>query len=203
MVKKVLSINHSDSTGKTGIQNDLGSFQELDVFGFTVITSININQEQVLEVVDDLTIKRQFESVFALGQIDSIKLANLHSLETPILIKEFADKYHVPYLILETPLKDLEQEINQTTIKELHPIVVLTETLDGSKESTKRLFQKEMTALVFPVKNFNDNFLLYNGDSFYSFNTSENVAAFLTAELATHQTLSHLLKLEKLEKLEK
>ncbi|MDR2276891.1 MAG: bifunctional hydroxymethylpyrimidine kinase/phosphomethylpyrimidine kinase [Vagococcus fluvialis] len=200
MVKKVLSINHSDSTGKTGIQNDLGSFQELDVFGFTVITSININQEQVLEVVDDLTIKRQFESVFALGQIDSIKLANLHSLETPILIKEFADKYHVPYLILETPLKDLEQEINQTTIKELHPIVVLTETLDGSKESTKRLFQKEMTALVFPVKNFNDNFLLYNGDSFYSFNTSENVAAFLTAELATHQTLSHLLKLEKLEK---
>ena len=203
MVKKVLSINHSDSTGKTGIQNDLGSFQELDVFGFTVITSININQEQVLEVVDDLTIKRQFESVFALGQIDSIKLANLHSLETPILIKGFVDKYHVPYLILETPLKDLEQEINQTTIKELHPIVVLTETLDGSKESTKRLFQKEMTALVFPVKNFNDNFLLYNGDSFYSFNTSENVAAFLTAELATHQTLSHLLKLEKLEKLEK
>lgn len=197
MVKKVLSINHSDSTGKTGIQNDLGSFQELDVFGFTVITSININQEQVLEVVDDLTIKRQFESVFALGQIDSIKLANLHSLETPILIKEFADKYHVPYLILETPLKDLEQEINQTSINALHPIVVLTETLDGSKESTKRLFQKEMTALVFPVKNFNDNFLLYNGDSFYSFNTSENVAAFLTAELATHQTLSHLLKLEK------
>lgn len=200
MVKKVLSINHSDSTGKTGIQNDLGSFQELDVFGFTVITSININQEQVLEVVDDLTIKRQFESVFALGQIDSIKLANLHSLETPILIKEFADKYHVPYLILETPLKDLEQEINQTTIKELHPIVVLTETLDDSKESAKRLFQKEMTALVFPVKNFNDNFLLYNGDSFYSFNTSENVAAFLTAGLAIHQTLSHLLKLEKLEK---
>lgn len=203
MVKKVLSINHSDSTGKTGIQNDLGSFQELDVFGFTVITSININQEQVLEVVDDLTIKRQFESVFALGQIDSIKLANLHSLETPILIKEFAEKYHVPYLILETPLKDLEQEINQSTIKELHPIVVLTETLDDSKESAKRLFQKEMTALVFPVKNFNDNFLLYNGDSFYSFNTSENVAAFLTSELATHQTLSHLLKLEKLEKLEK
>ncbi|MFW7402528.1 bifunctional hydroxymethylpyrimidine kinase/phosphomethylpyrimidine kinase [Vagococcus fluvialis] len=200
MVKKVLSINHSDSTGKTGIQNDLGSFQELDVFGFTVITSININQEQVLEVVDDLTIKRQFESVFALGQIDSIKLANLHSLETPILIKEFAEKYHVPYLILETPLKDLEQEINQSTIKELHPIVVLTETLDDSKESAKRLFQKEMTALVFPVKNFNDNFLLYNGDSFYSFNTSENVAAFLTSELATHQTLSHLLKLEKLEK---
>lgn len=197
MVKKVLSINHSDSTGKTGIQNDLGSFQELDVFGFTVITSININQEQVLEVVDDLTIKRQFESVFALGQIDSIKLANLHSLETPILIKEFAEKYHVPYLILETPLKDLEQEINQSTIKELHPIVVLTETLDDSKESAKRLFQKEMTALVFPVKNFNDNFLLYNGDSFYSFNTSETVAAFLTAELATHQTLSHLLKLEK------
>ena len=197
MVKKVLSINHSDSTGKTGIQNDLGSFQELDVFGFTVITSININQEQVLEVVDDLTIKRQFESVFALGQINSIKLANLHSLETPILIKEFAEKYHVPYLILETPLKDLEQEINQTTIKELHPIVVLTETLDDSKESAKRLFQKEMTALVFPVKNFNDNFLLYNGDSFYSFNTSENVAAFLTSELATHQTLSHLLKLEK------
>ena len=188
MVKKVLSINHSDSTGKTGIQNDLGSFQELDVFGFTVITSININQEQVLEVVDDLTIKRQFESVFALGQIDSIKLANLHSLETPILIKEFAEKYHVPYLILETPLKDLEQEINQTTIKELHPIVVLTETLDDSKESAKRLFQKEMTALVFPVKNFNDNFLLYNGDSFYSFNTSKNVAAFLTAELAIHQT---------------
>lgn len=197
MVKKVLSINHSDSTGKTGIQNDLGSFQELDVFGFTVITSININQEQVLEVVDDLTIKRQFESVFALGQIDSIKLANLHSLETPILIKGFADKYHVPYLILETSLKDLEQEINQTTIKELHPIVVLTETLDDSKESAKRLFQKEMTALVFPVKNFNDNFLLYNGDSFYSFNTSENVAAFLTAGLAIHQTLSHLLKLEK------
>lgn len=197
MVKKVLSINHSDSTGKTGIQNDLGSFQELDVFGFTVITSININQEQVLEVVDDLTIKRQFESVFALGQIDSIKLANLHSLETPILIKEFAEKYHVPYLILETPLKYLEQEINQSTIKELHPIVVLTETLDDSKESAKRLFQKEMTALVFPVKNFNDNFLLYNGDSFYSFNTSENVAAFLTAGLAIHQTLSHLLKLEK------
>lgn len=197
MVKKVLSINHSDSTGKTGIQNDLGSFQELDVFGFTVITSININQEQVLEVVDDLTIKRQFESVFALGQIDSIKLANLHSLETPILIKEFAEKYHVPYLILETPLKDLEQEINQTSINALHPIVVLTETLDDSKESAKRLFQKEMTALVFPVKNFNDNFLLYNGDSFYSFNTSENVAAFLTSELATHQTLSHLLKLEK------
>ncbi|WNF89507.1 bifunctional hydroxymethylpyrimidine kinase/phosphomethylpyrimidine kinase [Vagococcus fluvialis] len=197
MVKKVLSINHSDSTGKTGIQNDLGSFQELDVFGFTVITSININQEQVLEVVDDLTIKRQFESVFALGQIDSIKLANLHSLETPILIKEFAEKYHVPYLILETPLKYLEQEINQSTIKELHPIVVLTETLDDSKESAKRLFQKEMTALVFPVKNFSDNFLLYNGDSFYSFNTSENVAAFLTAELAIHQTLSHLLKLEK------
>lgn len=197
MVKKVLSINHSDSTGKTGIQNDLGSFQELDVFGFTVITSININQEQVLEVVDDLTIKRQFESVFALGQIDSIKLANLHSLETPILIKGFADKYHVPYLILETPLKDLEQEINQTSINALHPIVVLTETLDDSKESAKRLFQKEMTALVFPVKNFNDNFLLYNGDSFYSFNTSENVAAFLTAGLAIHQTLSHLLKLEK------
>lgn len=197
MVKKVLSINHSDSTGKTGIQSDLGSFQELDVFSFTVITSININQNNLLETIDQLTLKKQFESVFALGEIDSIKIANLHSLETPTLIKEFADEYHVDHLILEVSVSELNKDVNQLAIKKLHPIVVLTDTLDYLKESANKLFQKEMSALIIPEKHSNNDFLLYNGDYFYTFNTTKNAATFLTAELAIHQTLSHLLKIKK------
>ena len=40
MVKKILSINHSDALAKTGVQVDLREFQKLDCFGFSAISAL-------------------------------------------------------------------------------------------------------------------------------------------------------------------
>lgn len=171
MIKKVLSINHSNTMGTTGIQADLGDFQELNVFGFSVITAITTNGITLLETIDNSTITKQLDSVFATGHIDSIKIANICNQESIDIIKSFVDKYQVEHLVYEVPHSEFKSHLAEEVIKKLTPIVVLTNHP-----------QKENDLIVLNKKKY-----------FYHANQKVNLANFLAAELATHHNLNHLV----------
>lgn len=199
MVRKVLTINQSNTTGNLGIQKDLADFQALNVFGFTVITAINTDNTHQLELIDDSTINNQLESIFATGHIDSIKLANIYSKSSIDIIKHFADKYSVKHLVYEIPYLDINKSVPQEIIQKLAPLVVLTEvplrTTDEYQQQVDELFNKGLNYLALTNIDQTKPSLLYNNrENFLKINpTKQSLANYLTAELAIHQNLNHLL----------
>ena len=77
----VLSIGGSDSSSGAGIQSDIKTFENHNVYGFTVITAITSqNTKKISEImpISAKNIKSQLESVLTDFQIDAIKIGMVY-----------------------------------------------------------------------------------------------------------------------------
>lgn len=78
--KNVLTIAGSDSSGGAGIQADLKTFEALNVYGASVITSVTAQNTLGVQSVYDLPAKfiaQQLESVFSDIEISAVKIGML------------------------------------------------------------------------------------------------------------------------------
>lgn len=90
MKARVLSIAGSAAQGSAGIQADLKTFQERDVYGMAVVTAIvanNSRTEQGIFIHDKEMVRAQYEAVMEHVGVDAIKTGMLFSAE---LIAEVA-----------------------------------------------------------------------------------------------------------------
>ncbi|MDT0126025.1 bifunctional hydroxymethylpyrimidine kinase/phosphomethylpyrimidine kinase [Paenibacillus sp. RRE4] len=133
-IAQALTIAGSDNGGGAGIQADLKTFQELGVYGMTVITAIaaqNTTGVQGVFPIDYHGIAQQLDSTGADFQPRAIKTGMLYSAEIIRLVAAKCQQYGWSNLVIDpvmvakggAPL--LQQEAVQALIQDLLPHALL------------------------------------------------------------------------------
>lgn len=134
MLKHLLTIAGSDSSGGAGIQADLKTFAAHGTFGMSVITAVTAQNTQGVTMVQDITpevVKGQIEAVFEDIRVDAVKIGMVSRPETIHTIAEALKKYKPsivvvdPVMISKSGFPLLQPEACETLIKELLPLATL------------------------------------------------------------------------------
>lgn len=95
MVKRILTIGGSDPFAGGGIQTDLKTFENHQLFGLSALTSIGMLDTSgnfLLEGVSPELLERQLASIQQMSSLDGIKIGWLHSVENVRITSEFLKK---------------------------------------------------------------------------------------------------------------
>jgi hydroxymethylpyrimidine/phosphomethylpyrimidine kinase len=101
-VVSALSIAGTDPTGGAGIQADLKTFQEREVYGMSVVTSVVAQNTLGVNSIHHLPIsfiEQQLQAVFDDIVPEAVKTGMIASVEMMELISETLKKQDVPYVI--------------------------------------------------------------------------------------------------------
>jgi hydroxymethylpyrimidine/phosphomethylpyrimidine kinase len=160
---KALTIAGSDSGGGAGIQADLKTFQELDVFGMSVLTAVTAQNTLGVQGVWPLSaeaVARQIDSIAEDMGTDAVKTGMLFSAE---IIRTVVGKIREhrwervvvdPVMIAKSKVPLLQEEAVEALKKELLPLALVVtpnipeaealtgmaiRTLDDRKEAARRI----------------------------------------------------------------
>lgn len=102
MVNIAMTIAGSDSGGGAGIQADLKTFQELDVFGTSTITSVtaqNTHGVNAIQSIEPEIVKAQIEAVFSDFPLQAVKTGMLFSSDIIKVVAEELKGKGIPLVI--------------------------------------------------------------------------------------------------------
>ncbi|MNO72884.1 Hydroxymethylpyrimidine/phosphomethylpyrimidine kinase [compost metagenome] len=196
-VPRALTIAGSDSGGGAGIQADIKTFQELDVFGMSAITAVTAQNTLGVHGVYPLSVDAVVQQIDAIGSdlgLDALKTGMLFSAE---IIRAVADRIsHFgwrevvvdPVMIAKGGAKLLQTEAVEAMISSLLPLArivtpnipeaeVLTglsiHTMNDRREAAKQLMKFGPSMVVIKGGHAGENEevvdLLYDGYSFTEF----------------------------------
>ncbi|WP_078381597.1 bifunctional hydroxymethylpyrimidine kinase/phosphomethylpyrimidine kinase [Sutcliffiella halmapala] len=193
MVYKALTIAGSDSGGGAGIQADLKTFQELDVFGMSAITAITAQNTLGVQGVYPVPLEaviEQMASIQADLQPDALKTGMLFSSELIEAVALNVKNYQWgnlvvdPVMIAKGGAKLLQEEAIRSLRESLIPLAtvitpnipeaeVLTErtidTIDQRKQAARMLHKLGATYVVIKGGHGKEEELvdlLFDGESF-------------------------------------
>ncbi|MDQ0230635.1 bifunctional hydroxymethylpyrimidine kinase/phosphomethylpyrimidine kinase [Metabacillus malikii] len=196
-IARALTIAGSDSGGGAGIQADLKTFQELNVFGMTAITAVTAQNTLGVQGVYPLSldaIETQIESVAADLYPDAIKTGMLFNAEIIQLVSEQVKKHGWenvivdPVMIAKGGQSLLQREAVEAMKKQLLPLAkvitpnipeaeVLTgmviKSLEDRQTAAKKLHELGTSYIM--IKGGHDMLgdvvvdMLYDGQSFTYF----------------------------------
>jgi hydroxymethylpyrimidine/phosphomethylpyrimidine kinase len=198
-LKKALTIAGSDSGGGAGIQADLKTFQELEVFGMSALTAVTAQNTLGVHGVYPMPSDAVAKQIEAIGEdigADAVKTGMLFNAE---IIKVVSEKLRIyqwgnvvvdPVMIAKGGASLLQREAISAMKKYLLPLSkvitpnipeaeVLTNmvirTSNDKKEAAKRLFESGVKNVVIKGghdENESDSTdLLFDGKEFYTFTT--------------------------------
>ncbi|TFE00505.1 bifunctional hydroxymethylpyrimidine kinase/phosphomethylpyrimidine kinase [Jeotgalibacillus salarius] len=133
-LKQVLTIAGSDSGGGAGIQADIKTFQELSVFGTSVITAVTA--QNTLGVTDVApvplnNIQKQLEAIGEDFEIAALKTGMLFDAETIELVAKYIKHYNWQNLIVDPVMiakggaSLLKEEASEALIMDLLPLAAV------------------------------------------------------------------------------
>ncbi|MGG1876152.1 bifunctional hydroxymethylpyrimidine kinase/phosphomethylpyrimidine kinase [Paenibacillus cisolokensis] len=104
-IKKALTVAGSDTSGGAGIQADLKTFQEFDVYGMTALTTIVCMEpstwdHQVFPVATDI-VETQLKTVLEGIGIDAMKTGMLGSVDIIELVARYIDRYKLQRVVID------------------------------------------------------------------------------------------------------
>lgn len=144
MIYRALTIAGSDSGGGAGIQADLKTFQELDVFGTTAITALTAQNTHGVHAVyaqDVQVVEAQMEAVLSDIGTDAVKTGMLFSSEIILavcrLLQQFGTRNIVvdPVMVAKGGHKLLQPEAVRAVRTHLLPLAtVITPNLPEAEE---------------------------------------------------------------------
>lgn len=200
MVWKALTIAGSDSGGGAGIQADLKTFQELDVYGMSVITAVTAQNTTGVQGVYSVPIEGIIEQLRSIGNDlppNALKTGMLFNSETIDAVAKFIESYSMknivvdPVMIAKGGASLLQTEAVEALKGKLLPLAtivtpnipeaeVLTgikiETMNDRKQAAKLLYS--MGAKSVMIKGGHDQEsevmidLLYDGQQFHTFTST-------------------------------
>ncbi|WP_102348720.1 pyridoxine/pyridoxal/pyridoxamine kinase [Bacillus sp. Marseille-P3661] len=155
-MKKALTLAGSDSSGGAGIQADLKTFQEHDVYGMTALTSIVTMSPEgwnhdVTPIGADV-VEKQLNTILSIG-IDAMKTGMLGSVEIIELGAKKIDEYKLEKFVLDPVMvckgeDEVLQPENTDAMRELLlPRAIIT---------TPNLFEAGQLAQTGPIKSIDD-----------------------------------------------
>ncbi|MGM0876344.1 MAG: bifunctional hydroxymethylpyrimidine kinase/phosphomethylpyrimidine kinase [Bacillota bacterium] len=201
-IKKALTIAGSDSGGGAGIQADLKTFQELNVFGMSAITAVTAQNTLGVHGVYPLSVEAVVNQIESIGRdlgTNAIKTGMLFSSDIIQAVSECINEFQWENVVVDPVMiakggASLLQNEAVTAMKEhLLPLaMVITpnipeaevladmsiRTLDDRLEAAKRLYQLGAKHVV--IKGGHDEGkelvdVLYNGEEFTYF-TGKRIA---------------------------
>lgn len=106
MIKKVLTVAGSDSSGGAGIQADLKTFEEYGTFGFSAITSIvtmdpDEEWSHLVTSLDATLVEKQLKTIFAGAPLDAMKTGMLGTIETIEITRQYIDKFNMQNIVID------------------------------------------------------------------------------------------------------
>ena len=134
IMKNILTIAGSDSSGGAGIQADLKTFSALGTYGMSVITAVTAQNTCGVTKVQDIDVdivKAQIDAIFDDIRVDAIKIGMVSNQE---IIKAIAERlrYYEPEVVVLDPVMIsksgydlLAPDACATLIKELVPLATL------------------------------------------------------------------------------
>ncbi|WP_096189797.1 bifunctional hydroxymethylpyrimidine kinase/phosphomethylpyrimidine kinase [Evansella halocellulosilytica] len=202
MIPRALTIAGSDSGGGAGIQADLKTFQELDVFGMSAITAITA--QNTLGVhgvypVDLDGLEKQMTSVAEDIGVDAVKTGMLFDEERIRLVSEKIRYYNWnqvvidPVMVAKGGASLLTSQSTNALIEDLLPLATVTtpnlpeaeaitgrsiKTLDDRKKAAQDFINMGVDNVVVKGGHADEEEasdvvdLLFDGDSFYFFKTA-------------------------------
>jgi len=104
-IRKALTVAGSDTSGGAGIQADLKTFQEFDVYGMTALTTIVCMEpatwdHQVFPVELGI-VETQLKTVLEGIGIDAMKTGMLGSVDIIELVAKYIDKYDLKRIVID------------------------------------------------------------------------------------------------------
>ena len=121
----ILSIGGSDPSSGAGIQSDIKTFSNHDVYGFTVVTAItsqNTRKVTSIEPVSAKSLRAQFDSILSDFHIDAIKIgmvynsqiikvihSKLRNIKAPIVIDPIIKSTTGAILLKKNALRDYKK----------------------------------------------------------------------------------------------
>ncbi|WP_223587721.1 bifunctional hydroxymethylpyrimidine kinase/phosphomethylpyrimidine kinase [Neobacillus bataviensis] len=103
-MKKALTIAGSDSGGGAGIQADLKTFQELQVFGMSALTAVTAQNTLGVHGVYPMTVEAVVKQIEAIGDdmgTDAVKTGMLFNAEIIEAVAEIISKYNWENLVVD------------------------------------------------------------------------------------------------------
>ncbi|MBO0441913.1 bifunctional hydroxymethylpyrimidine kinase/phosphomethylpyrimidine kinase [Enterococcus sp. DIV0869a] len=106
MIKKVLTVAGSDSSGGAGIQADLKTFEEYGTFGFSALTSIvTMNPDEgwshLVTPIEPELVEKQMKTIFAGGALDAMKTGMLGTIEAIEITREYIDRFAMDNIVID------------------------------------------------------------------------------------------------------
>nr|MBO1354611.1 bifunctional hydroxymethylpyrimidine kinase/phosphomethylpyrimidine kinase [Enterococcus sp. DIV0212c] len=106
MIKKVLTVAGSDSSGGAGIQADLKTFEEYGTFGFSALTSIvTMNPDEgwshLVTPIEPELVEKQLKTIFAGGALDAMKTGMLGTIEAIEITREYIDRFAMDNIVID------------------------------------------------------------------------------------------------------
>jgi hydroxymethylpyrimidine/phosphomethylpyrimidine kinase len=98
----ILTIGGSDTSSGAGIQSDIKTFSDFNVYGFTVITAItsqNTKHISNIEPVSTKSLKTQLDSISSDFHIDGIKIGMVYNSDIIKIIHKKFRNSHIPIIV--------------------------------------------------------------------------------------------------------
>lgn len=143
--KKALTIAGSDCSGGAGIQADLKTFQERDVYGMSVVTVlVAMNPDtwaHIVKPIDTEMIKQQFATILPGIGADAVKTGMLPTVEIIDLVGGLLAQANVKHIVIDPVMvckgtsQPLFPENTQAMIRSLLPLaeVVTPNTFEAAQ----------------------------------------------------------------------
>ena len=98
----ILSIGGSDPSSGAGIQSDIKTFSDNDIYGFTVVTAItsqNTKKVTSIEPVSKKSLELQLDSILSDFDIDAIKIGMVYNSQIIKIIYSKLKNIKVPIIV--------------------------------------------------------------------------------------------------------
>ena len=195
----ILTIAESDSSGGSGIQGDLKTFEAFDVFGTSVVTGVTAqNTVGIIQMLpmDKHIITSQLDSIINDFDIKAIKIGMFFSKEIIIAIKEFIKELDKDIPIIVDPIINLKTSsklLNAEAIAELIELFKFATLITPNSDEFKELFKDIPSATEFS-KEYGVNILIKNltnpktGEAIDALIKGDKLVDFKTERLQTTNT---------------
>lgn len=195
MIKKVLTIAGSDSSGGAGIQADIKTITCMGHYAMSAITSLTAQNTMGVYGVCDTEpqfLRQQLEAIFADIFPDSVKVGMVSNIQNIEVIAQVVKKHHVKHLVVDTVMistsgsRLLEEDAMGALKAMLLPLAELitpnipeAEALSGieilgkkqMETAAKKIFDEFSSAVLIKGGHSTENAddLLYDGNEYYWF----------------------------------
>lgn len=157
-MKKVLTIAGSDTSGGAGLQADIKTFQELDVYGMSAITVL-VAQNPKNEWAHDIfpisidTIAAQIDTVLGGIGVDALKTGMLPSAEIIELVAHKIKEYGAKNIVIDPVMvcKGTDEVLNPDSA-----LAIKKELIPLADVVTPNLFEASQLSGVKPIQSVED-----------------------------------------------